>query len=434
MDVLKDGTIIGIAGEQTYYWDNDSLVHNDVIVIKPDGQIIVYGYPELVFPEIAFHSTKLNEHKGYIDISKRPKDKSNDQGILYLYRLFISDFHIESRYNIKDDDESPSEDMVRKTLGSKHSWLNLANDTLCSCFVFLDTHLILRVKTVCKKWNLCTEQPWVWKMARSRLCCTVKHTYSFAQLHSIPQLKHLKVVKILQPYIHHLHQFTFLHTLEIHDDNLFEWPICIQLGGQLASLPTLNTLSLQQNNINNQGMVEILSGAARRGKLRHLTRLDLSWNRLEGSGIFHLILDQFSTMSLLLELNLAGNELHDAGTRILVAHFHLIPLLQHLDLWSNNIGLHGLSTLIDGIHRLPQLISFDIGKNMFDVAGLDMLASHAEIILSSLPCLKEVNLQCNGGRNHRVKLKLPCKSHPTKVKITWPRYVAPDIILPYLFI
>lgn len=63
LDVLQDGTMIGIAGD----YDEEYYKYNDVVVVRPNGEIWLYGYPIEVFARNAYHTTQLNQTQGYID-------------------------------------------------------------------------------------------------------------------------------------------------------------------------------------------------------------------------------------------------------------------------------------------------------------------------------------------------------------------------------
>lgn len=56
---LSDGRVICIGGEHEDYYDPDFYIYNDVIVIHPNSEITIYGYPREVFPPTDFHSATL---------------------------------------------------------------------------------------------------------------------------------------------------------------------------------------------------------------------------------------------------------------------------------------------------------------------------------------------------------------------------------------
>ncbi len=74
---LPDGRIVLIGGEHEDYYDPDFKIYNDVIVLRPDGAIDVFGYPQAVFPPTDFHSATLLDDRilivgnlGYSDVRK----------------------------------------------------------------------------------------------------------------------------------------------------------------------------------------------------------------------------------------------------------------------------------------------------------------------------------------------------------------------------
>ncbi len=56
---LPDGRVICIAGEHEDSYDPDFYIYNDVVVLGPDGQIEIYGYPKEIFPPTDFHSATV---------------------------------------------------------------------------------------------------------------------------------------------------------------------------------------------------------------------------------------------------------------------------------------------------------------------------------------------------------------------------------------
>lgn len=57
--LLPDGREVLIAGEHEDYYDADFFIYNDVVVMAPDGQAAIYGYPKDVFPPTDFHTATL---------------------------------------------------------------------------------------------------------------------------------------------------------------------------------------------------------------------------------------------------------------------------------------------------------------------------------------------------------------------------------------
>ena len=57
--VLADGRTILIAGEHEDSYDPDFYIYNDVVIVAPNGDVAIYGYPRDVFPPTDFHSATL---------------------------------------------------------------------------------------------------------------------------------------------------------------------------------------------------------------------------------------------------------------------------------------------------------------------------------------------------------------------------------------
>ena len=60
---LPDGRTIWIAGEHEDYYDADFFIYNDVVVISPNAEIEIFGYPPDVFPPTDFHSATLVDNE-----------------------------------------------------------------------------------------------------------------------------------------------------------------------------------------------------------------------------------------------------------------------------------------------------------------------------------------------------------------------------------
>jgi hypothetical protein len=56
---LPDGRRVLIAGEHEDWYDPDFYIYNDVVVIRPDDEIEIYGYPRDVFRPTDFHTATL---------------------------------------------------------------------------------------------------------------------------------------------------------------------------------------------------------------------------------------------------------------------------------------------------------------------------------------------------------------------------------------
>jgi hypothetical protein len=60
---LPDGRVVCIGGEHEDFYDPDFCIYNDVIVLKPDEEIEIYGYPKEVFPPTDFHTATLDRDR-----------------------------------------------------------------------------------------------------------------------------------------------------------------------------------------------------------------------------------------------------------------------------------------------------------------------------------------------------------------------------------
>ena len=90
---LSDGTIIYIGGEHEDHYVPDFFIYNDVVVVRPDSSIEIYGYPTDVFPPTDFHSaTQVGDEIFIIGGLRYPKDRSDKE--TWVYRLQLSDFSI----------------------------------------------------------------------------------------------------------------------------------------------------------------------------------------------------------------------------------------------------------------------------------------------------------------------------------------------------
>jgi hypothetical protein len=60
---LPDGRIVCVGGEHEDFYDPDFCIYNDVVVLRPDGEIEIYGYPREIFPPTDFHTATLVGNK-----------------------------------------------------------------------------------------------------------------------------------------------------------------------------------------------------------------------------------------------------------------------------------------------------------------------------------------------------------------------------------
>src|SRR5579859_4644379 len=64
--ILPNGTIVCIGGEHEDFYDPDFYIYNDVIILAPEGQITIFGYPKNVFPPTDFHTATLVGNQIYV--------------------------------------------------------------------------------------------------------------------------------------------------------------------------------------------------------------------------------------------------------------------------------------------------------------------------------------------------------------------------------
>jgi hypothetical protein len=90
---LADGRVVCVGGEHEDFYDPDFYIYNDVVVLEPDGQIEIYGYPKEVFPPTDFHTATVAGDRivivgclGYKD-DRRPYHTP-------VYVLDLSQYHI----------------------------------------------------------------------------------------------------------------------------------------------------------------------------------------------------------------------------------------------------------------------------------------------------------------------------------------------------
>ncbi len=56
---LPDGRVVYIAGEHEDHYDPDFFIYNDVVIVQPDGECVILGYPTDAFPPTDFHTATL---------------------------------------------------------------------------------------------------------------------------------------------------------------------------------------------------------------------------------------------------------------------------------------------------------------------------------------------------------------------------------------
>lgn len=90
---LPDGRVICIGGEHEDSYDPDFCIYNDVVVLQPDGEIEIYGYPNEVFPPTDFHTaTLVGEKIVVVDCLGYGQDRR--PGFTPVYSLDTSSYSI----------------------------------------------------------------------------------------------------------------------------------------------------------------------------------------------------------------------------------------------------------------------------------------------------------------------------------------------------
>ncbi len=92
---LKDGRIVQVAGEHEDGYDPDFCIYNDVFVHGPNGAMIIYGYPEDVFPPTDFHTATLIGRYIYL-IGSLGYRGTQRFGETPVYRLDTETFQVEA--------------------------------------------------------------------------------------------------------------------------------------------------------------------------------------------------------------------------------------------------------------------------------------------------------------------------------------------------
>jgi Ran GTPase-activating protein (RanGAP) involved in mRNA processing and transport len=126
-------------------------------------------------------------------------------------------------------------------------------------------------------------------------------------------------------------------------------------------------LSLQQNPIGGQGMLEFMNSP----HLGSLTRWDLTDTQL--SLVDARNLSRAGSLNQLEELLLSHNKIGDAGLRA-IANTPRLGTLRKLAVAENHIALEGLRALADSAH-LTDLRVLDLSGNEIGDAGLTLMAA-----------------------------------------------------------
>ena len=90
---LPDGRWLLIAGEHEDSYDPDFCIYNDVVVIDPNGDAVIYSYPEEVFQPTDFHTSTLVKNTVLI-IGKLGYFGKRNEGFTPVYSLDLQTFKI----------------------------------------------------------------------------------------------------------------------------------------------------------------------------------------------------------------------------------------------------------------------------------------------------------------------------------------------------
>ncbi len=90
---LPDGRVVYIGGEHEDYYDPDFFIYSDVIVVKSDGSVAIFGYPPSSFPPTDFHSATLVDNT-IIIIGCLGHPEQRVAGSTPVFRLALDTMHI----------------------------------------------------------------------------------------------------------------------------------------------------------------------------------------------------------------------------------------------------------------------------------------------------------------------------------------------------
>lgn len=91
---LPDGRVVHVAGEHEDFYDPDFYIYNDVVVVAPDGEVAIYGYPRDVFPPTDFHTATLAGDTLWL-VGSLGYRGERPAGVTQVCRLDLATFAIE---------------------------------------------------------------------------------------------------------------------------------------------------------------------------------------------------------------------------------------------------------------------------------------------------------------------------------------------------
>lgn len=92
---LPDGSRLFVGGEHEDWYDPDFYIYNDVIVVRPSGDVEIYGYPRELFRPTDFHSATLVGDSVYL-IGCLGYWGTQPLGETPVYRLDLGAFALEA--------------------------------------------------------------------------------------------------------------------------------------------------------------------------------------------------------------------------------------------------------------------------------------------------------------------------------------------------
>uniref|UniRef100_UPI00148A07E8 Kelch repeat-containing protein n=1 Tax=Ruegeria sp. HKCCD8929 TaxID=2683006 RepID=UPI00148A07E8 len=101
---LPDGSVVYIGGEHEDHYDPDFYIYNDVVVVRSDASIEIYGYPTDVFPPTDFHSATLCGDE-IIIVGGLRYHEHRDYSDTFVFRLRLTDFSI---HRVETQGDAPS--------------------------------------------------------------------------------------------------------------------------------------------------------------------------------------------------------------------------------------------------------------------------------------------------------------------------------------
>ena len=165
--ILPDGTTVYIGGEHEDYYDEDFYIYNDVIVKALQGEIIIYSYPEDVFPPTDSHTATLVGNKIYI-IGCIGYPEQRDYSDTPVYVLSLKDYSIEKLSTHGDAPHWLYKHKAKYIMGDNAIYCEygeVQNTELNECVENLATWRLCLKSGL---WSCIEIKPWTrWRLARA---------------------------------------------------------------------------------------------------------------------------------------------------------------------------------------------------------------------------------------------------------------------------